>query len=148
MTGTNYAQPDVIVTERALNEARDLADDLQRGSQMASVPHSGGQPQPLPPELAHVLGTALRILAAGQTVTVGARPHTLTTTAAAAVLGVSRPTLMKMIRDGDIPAHKVGTHTRLITDDVDDARRKRRAAQRAAFDALRELEGEVGAEDD
>ncbi|GAB79191.1 DNA binding domain-containing protein, excisionase family [Austwickia chelonae] len=134
------SHPDVLLSSRALDEARNLNKSLDTGHQMASLPRPDGAPQPLPSALDHVLRQAIRILASGQTVTVGSRPATLTTTAAAAALGVSRPTLMKMIRKGEIPAHKVGSHTRLRTDDVDEARRRRRADQRAAFDALRELE--------
>jgi excisionase family DNA binding protein len=67
-------------------------------------------------------------------------PENLTTTAAASVLGVSRPTLMKMIKRHEIPAHKVGSHSRLRTEDVLAARTARRSKQRQAFDALRALE--------
>ena len=45
-------------------------------------------------------------------------PQELTTTVAAKRLGISRPTLMKLIREGKIPAHKVRSHMRLLTTDV------------------------------
>ncbi|WP_240322662.1 hypothetical protein [Austwickia chelonae] len=45
-----------------------------------------------------------------------------------------------MIRNGESSAHKVGTHTRLKTEEVDAVLDRRRNAQRAAFDALRDLE--------
>jgi hypothetical protein len=49
---------------------------------------------------------------------------------------------MKMIQEGVIEAHKVGTHTRLRTQDVLEARRARRERERAAFEALLEAEGD------
>jgi excisionase family DNA binding protein len=55
-------------------------------------------------------------------------------------VAVSRPTLMKMIGDGAIPAHRVGSHHRLRSDDVFAALRARRARERAAFADLLELE--------
>lgn len=73
---------------------------------------------PLPAELSEIVGQVLRVVAQGGTVTVGAMPEELTTTAAPKQLGVSRPTLMRMIKDGEISSHKVGTHTRLRTSDV------------------------------
>lgn len=72
--------------------------------------------------------------------TVTATPPEVTTSTAAAMLGVSRPTLMKLVKNGEIPAHKVGTHTRLRTDDVLTAKRERRERERAAYRELLELE--------
>lgn len=75
-------------------------------------------------------------------VTVTALPEELTTSTAAKILGISRPTLMKMIREGRIPAHEVGTHHRLRTEDVFTELHERRERQRAAFAELLELEGD------
>ena len=62
---------------------------------------------------------------------------------AAEQLGISRPTLMKLIRDGELPAHKVGTHHRVKTADVLAHRRARLERQRSALDELRALEDEL-----
>lgn len=81
-------------------------------------------------------------MARGGTVTIGAVPEVLTTSAAAGILGISRPTLMKMINEGAIPSHMVGTHHRLRVDDVFAALFARRARERAAFAEHMELEGD------
>jgi toxin-antitoxin system, antitoxin component, merR family len=67
-------------------------------------------------------------------------PHDLTTTVAAQRIGISRPTLMKAIRSGELPAHKVGSHFRIRTEDADKFR-KNLLAQKVAESkqALREL---------
>ncbi|KMM45065.1 hypothetical protein CWIS_12875 [Cellulomonas sp. A375-1] len=96
--------------------------------------------QPLPRETGRLLQEVLRSVATGSTITITTTPREVTTSAAAAMLGISRPTLMKLIKDGSIPAHKVGTHTRLLSADVLEAKRARRARERAAFAALLELE--------
>lgn len=62
---------------------------------------------------------------------------------AAEILGISRPTLVKLIRDGAIPASKVGTHHRLLAEDVFSYLKERRARQREALDRLRELDDRV-----
>jgi len=76
-------------------------------------------------------------------VTLRAMPDELTTTTAASLLGVSRPTLMKLIESKELPATKVGSHHRLRAQDVLALRDKREKARRAAFDELREMELEL-----
>lgn len=98
----------------------------------------------VPPELAGVLAEVVRIVAAGGTVTIGSMPDELTTTSAADLLGISRPTLMKLVREGQIVAHKVGTHTRLNTADVLAYRDRLRERQRAALQDLRDFEEAEG----
>lgn len=72
----------------------------------------------VPEQLSHVLVKIINQLASGSAVGVFTIPEELTTTTAAAQLGVSRPTLMKMIREGKINSHKVGSHARLKREDV------------------------------
>lgn len=52
-------------------------------------------------------------LADGAEIGISTLPEELTTTTTAQRLGISRPTLMKFIRNGQIPSYKVGTHTRI-----------------------------------
>lgn len=98
----------------------------------------------VPKELAGILSEVVRIVAAGGTVTIGSMPEELTTTAASDLLGISRPTLMKLVRDGEVAAYKVGTHTRLKTVDVLGYRDRLREQQRDALQALRDFEASEG----
>jgi excisionase family DNA binding protein len=98
----------------------------------------------VPAELAAILTEVVQIVAAGGTVTIGSMPDVLTTTSAADLLGISRPTLMKLIREGQIPGHKVGTRTRLHTADVLAYRDRLRKQQRAALQDLRDFEEAEG----
>ena len=59
-------------------------------------------------------------------------------------MGVSRPTLMKLVSAGELPSHKVGTHTRLWSRDVIAFDRRRREEALRALDELRDLEAELG----
>ncbi|MGM0386028.1 MAG: helix-turn-helix domain-containing protein [Actinomycetota bacterium] len=137
----------VIATPQQVAQARqfadlikELKDDSESGSKAALRFGEGGRERRVPDELARIIEHVIEVLAEGGTVTVGTIPRELTTTAAAGLLGVSRPTLMKMIRSGEIPAHKVGTHSRLLSKDVLEFRRAQREAARKAFDELREIE--------
>ncbi len=100
-----------------------------------------------PEELSSILSTVVRIIADGGTVTIGSTPPEVTTTTAASMLGVSRPTLMKLIRAGELSAYKVGTHTRLKSADVTEYADRRSAARRAALDELRDYEDALGISD-
>ena len=71
----------------------------------------------------------------GLAVTVAPRPMTLTTQQAADLLGITGPTVIKILDAGGIPFDRVGTHRRLRLLDVLDYRQRRRAAQYAALAA-------------
>ncbi len=129
----------LLMSEREVGMAREVLQELEGPEGFLSVDAAAGHTNPLPPELGKLIQQLLQGVASGASVTVTAIPEELTTSAAAAMLGVSRPTLMKKISEGQIQAHKVGTHTRLKAEDVMEARRQRRERERAAFDELREL---------
>lgn len=102
----------------------------------------GDDVRAMPSEVGRILQLVVSAMSRGEAITVGSVPEELTTSSAAGILGVSRPTVMKMVADGVLDAHKVGTHTRLRRDDVLDQLKARRTRERAAFQALLELEGD------
>lgn len=105
---------------------------------------SEGEQAHMPDELNALLRSILGGVAEGGTVVLQTLPEELSTTVAAEQLGVSRPTLMKMIKDGELPAHKVGSHHRVKLADVRAFRRARLECQRQAFEELRQLDDELG----
>lgn len=133
----------LLASEHDSELARDTLESL-RGPHgyLALGGADGSASRPLPRELGVLLQEVLHAVASGSTVTVTTTPSVVSTSTAAALLNISRPTLMKLIRDGAIPAHNVGSHTRLRTEDVLEARRARRARERAAFEALLEAEAD------
>lgn len=70
---------------------------------------------------------------------------TLTSQQAADLLGVSRPTVKRLIEKGELPAERIGTRHRLKLDDVLDYREVRRRRQ---YDALAETAVDISIEDD
>ena len=90
--------------------------------------------------LNQVISRVLRALAQGQSIDIQPVPRDLTTTVAAQRIGISRPMLMKAIRSGELPAHKVGSHFRIRPEDADTFR-KNLLAQKVAENkrALQEL---------
>lgn len=136
----------VFVEEGLREQAADL---LSRVPDLGSVPLAvtaeDGAQAPIPAELGAFLALVLRGLARGR-VSVDTLPAELTTTVAAELVGVSRPTLMKLVRTGELASHQVGTHTRLHTADVLALRRSRARVRREALDALRDLDDEFGSD--
>ena len=91
----------------------------------------------VPQELSDLLERVMQGAVTGQPLRVEPMPEQLTTTQAAELLGISRPTLMRRIRDGELPATKGGSHHRLATRDVLAARmRAEQRERRAAVEVL------------
>lgn len=126
----------LLADERDQRQAKELAKKLPAAGARFSAQSVGE----VPPELSALIAQVVQAVAAGHTVTVSSMPEELTTTAAAKLLGISRPTLMRKIKSNEIPARKVGTHTRVRTSDVLAEQRARRQRQLAAFEELRALE--------
>jgi excisionase family DNA binding protein len=132
----------LLVEPKERRQATELFETLDGHPERLAV-ESAKRPVGLPPELAQILATVIEVMARGGSVTIGSLPEELTTTVAAEQLGISRPTLMKMIQNGEIRAHQKGTHHRLKLGDVLAAKRARLERQRKAFDELRALEDEL-----
>ncbi len=77
-----------------------------------------GTPVEVPPSVTEALSEVLAAAADGELPLVLRAAEDLTTVQAAAVLGVSRPTVVRLIDAGKLPARTVGTHRRLTLGDV------------------------------
>jgi excisionase family DNA binding protein len=89
----------------------------------------------LPRHVYEVLRQVVEAMKQGLPVTVVPRSHVLTTQQAADLLRVSRPTVIKLLRSGEIPFSMAGSHRRLKLDDVLAYQRRRREEQYAALEA-------------
>jgi excisionase family DNA binding protein len=137
----------VAVTPREIEQARTVGAFLSDHHSIATAVTVGAGAQQsltMPPELAALVLQLVDLVGQGCTVTIGSIPHEVTTTVAAGLLGMSRPSLMKLIREKRIPSHKVGSHTRLYSKDVLAFRRAQLEQQSKAFEELRVLEEEWG----
>jgi excisionase family DNA binding protein len=98
-----------------------------------SAPH---EPLVLPAAVVRLLGALLTELAKGNAVTLMPHHAELTTQEAADLLNVSRPFLVSLLEDGQLPFHKVGTHRRVRFSDLMIYKRRRDAESE---EALREI---------
>ena len=102
----------------------------------------------LPPELKELLGEVVRAMRRGQAVTLGPLSQQLTTQEAADLLGISRPTLIKLLEKGRIPYETPGRHRRLRLVDVLTYRTQRRRERRSTLDDLAADAQELGPYDE
>jgi len=82
----------------------------------------------MPSGVADLFVAVVTALHTGQSITVVPQDTTLTTQEAADLLGMSRPTVIKMIDSGALACERVGTHRRIPFLDVQRVRGNRRAA--------------------
>lgn len=83
-----------------------------------------------------VLSKVITAMRAGRAITVAPLAQRLTTQEAAGLLGVSRPTLIKLLEDGKIPFEQPGRHRRIRLDDLLIYRDQRRQERSKALDEL------------
>lgn len=104
----------------------------------------GGDSVALPSLVVDLLRQISAALVRGDGVAVSEVARELTTSEAARVLGISRPTLISLLEKGEIASHRVGTHRRVALADVLAYRRRRISQQREAYAALMAEQDEFG----
>ena len=126
-------------TEQRLKESVDRNFNemsRERDFPTATIKVPGSVPHPLTRELADVLVTVADQLSRGRAVLVAPCDIELTTQAAADMLGISRPTLVKLLESGDIPFTKVGRHRRVLLSDLSNYAKERHAQTLRDLDDL------------
>lgn len=113
----------------------DLAAALASGREFHLVDESG-HTFPLTAELQTVLAQALAALSAGQAVTLEPLRTLLSTQEAANLLGISRPTLVKLLESGEIPFTKPGRHRRVQLQHLLDYQRQLREHRREELSTM------------
>jgi excisionase family DNA binding protein len=102
-----------------------------------------GEHLELPPEVFDVLRDVVEAMAQGQAVTIAPVHQRLTTQEAADLLGVSRPTVVKLLESGAIPFEQPGRHRRVRLADVLAYRERASVDRRAALDRMVEIADEA-----
>lgn len=113
--------------------------------QHAELVGPNGERVALPDEVHEVLSQVVTAMAQGNAVTIAPHHQTLTTQEAANILDVSRPTLVRLLENGEIPYEQPGRHRRLLLRDVLEYQERRRHERHRSLDALVDVSEEAGA---
>jgi excisionase family DNA binding protein len=101
----------------------------------ALVSRDGSRIQ-LPDELYDVLRDVVAALVQGLAITVAPQHTMLTTGEAADMLGISRPTLVRLLESGEMPFEQPGRHRRVRLGDVLAYQQRARRARAAGLDEM------------
>lgn len=100
--------------------------EQERGDEVLVVPASAMR------LLVHILSE----MAQGNAITLTPIQAELSTQQAADLLNVSRPYFVQLLENGEIPYHKVGTHRRVLFEDVARYKEEVKAKRRRALEEL------------
>ena len=129
------------VAQRCIMEALDHS----RAAVITLTTDKGDQPTiDLPPQALKFIGDLLGALSEGKPVVVMPSKRELTTVEAAHFLNVSRPFVVKEISEGRLPHRLVGTHRRILFEDLITYARKMREQQVQALERMAENASELG----
>lgn len=109
---------------------------LLQGGGVPALLSPAGERIELPGSVFQVLKEAVGFMSHGQTITLVPDNQAVTTQQAADMLGMSRPTLVKLLESGIVAYHRVGNQRRLILRDVREFAKKRDQKRLAALDRL------------
>ena len=98
----------------------------------------------LPTSSLTLLVSILGELAAGNAVQVVPVHAELTTQEAANILNVSRPHMVKLLEEGELPFHKTGRHRRVLFADLMGYKNRRDSASSRAMQELADQSQELG----
>jgi excisionase family DNA binding protein len=140
--GALLDRPDTVVptdadAKLAAESSRILA---RRKSRQLRVQLDDGETLTLPRAATRLLTHLLTEMGQGHAVTLIPIHAELTTQRAAEYLNVSRPFVIRLLEEGKIPFHKVGTHRRIRFHDL---RAYREASRKRTSDALDALAAEA-----
>lgn len=102
----------------------------------------------LPGSILRLVSEALASAASGKKLRLVEEDEEVSPEKAAAFLQISRPYLVRLLDQGEIPFHYVGTHRRITMSELIAYRQRRKAKSKAALQRMTELSEEMGLYDE
>lgn len=145
-TAARTNDPLVVDPPQDLSEMLELARFLEDHAAPAMLLGPDGEQIPLPMQAYDVLRQVVSAMERGEAVSVEPIDRQLTTQQAAALLGVSRSTLVRLLDEDELPFERLGEsrHRRLRLHDVLAYRDRKRADRRIRLDELTRQADEDG----
>ncbi|MGH3089238.1 MAG: excisionase family DNA-binding protein [Rubrobacteraceae bacterium] len=131
-----------------MGAARELDEMLSGVRGEVVLRDASGREFPLPRSVRGILEKAVREMASGKSVRVLAVESEISTQQAADLLNVSRPHLVKLLERGEIPCRKVGSHRRVVLEDLAAYKEKRDRDRIGALDEITRVSDDLGLYDE
>ncbi len=148
MTDVRDRDP-VLVPDRDTGMAKELDEMLSRAQGRAVLRDpSGNKEFRLPHSVYRALEQVLHEMARGNAVQVLPVKAELSTQQAADLLNVSRPHLVKLLERGELLYHYVGTHRRVVLEDLLVYKEKRDRERLEALDEITRASDDLGLYDE
>lgn len=129
-------------------EIRAFVHVLERAGELGgpgpALVEGDGTRHPIPESMVGVLRQVAEALSAGLGVNVAPLNAMLTTQEAADFLGISRPTLVRILERGEIPMEKPGRHRYVRLSDLLTYQERARTSRREALDDMERASDEAG----
>lgn len=140
------SEGNIVMPPEDLEAMLDLSKFLDQVSTPAALVGPDGQTVALPLEAFRVLRQVAQAMRVGKAITVAPIDQLLTTQEAANFLGISRPTLIKLLESGEINFERpaASRHRRVRLHDVLDYQQHKRAQRRTELDQLTQEAAEAG----
>lgn len=136
MTALLQHERTVLPPEEPLDELCELLEGAGAGS--ITLSGSSGDDLMLPRKVVDALSKVVEAMSQGQAVMI-APIHQALTTQEAADLGISRPSLVKLLETGEIPHERPRSHRRVRLVDVLSYQQRRSAQRRESLDRMVEI---------
>lgn len=143
-TATVNHDDEVVFPPADLNQLLDLAHFIEGHAEPGLLLGPDGERVALPSEVYCVLRQVVDVMRQGKATLIAPQGLLLTTQEAADFLGISRPTLVKLLETGAIAFSKPNRHRRVRLQDLIDFQRRRRMERRDILSRLTQEAGELG----
>ncbi|MEG5037720.1 MULTISPECIES: helix-turn-helix domain-containing protein [unclassified Microcoleus] len=134
----------VLITEQETEAIKKLQQILSIESAQVKLVASNGEEILIPESVYNLLGQIVRAMASGQAVSIVTHNRELTVHQAADLLNVSRSFIVKLLDEGAIPYIELGSHRRILFQDLMTYKQQRKVQRRQLLDELIEMTEEAG----
>ncbi|WP_342001099.1 helix-turn-helix domain-containing protein [Chlorogloeopsis sp. ULAP02] len=125
-----------MAKQQEVESIKQLARILTHESSQAKLVGANGEEIYIPESLCQVLCQVFSAMASGKAISIVSQEQEMTTQQAADFLNVSRPYLIKLLEQGEIPYIKVGSHRRVRLEDLRKYKEQRDSKRRKGLKEL------------
>ncbi|MBN3907191.1 MAG: helix-turn-helix domain-containing protein [Nostoc sp. NMS1] len=144
LSDQNLSTDSSITTEAEVEAIRQLEHILNQENSQLKLVAANGEEITITDSVFRVLREVVQAMASGKNVSIVTYNPELTTQQAADLLNVSRPYLIKLLEQGELPYIMVGTHRRVKFENLRKYKQQRDTKRRQLLDELIAESQELG----